>query len=208
MRSKKKGLFITFEGPEASGKSTQLKLLQKFFNSNKIPYIITREPGGTIVAEKLRKIILDKKNPISNKEELLLLMSSRLNHINKVIKPALNQGKIVMSDRFADSTFIYQGFVNNFGLKKTMNLHKDLLDNFLPSKTFIFLLPASEINKRLKKRKIANKYDKIDTLFHSKIILGYKKLTKNNKRFIKINAKTNIHKIHEEVLKTIKKLLK
>ena len=81
-------------------------------------------------------------------------MSARLNHINNVIKPALKDNKIVISDRFADSTFVYQGFVNNYGLNKTMDLHKKLLDNFLPLKTFLFILPVSEINKRLKKEKL------------------------------------------------------
>ena len=207
MKSNNQGLFISFEGPEASGKSTQIKLLQKFLKNNNIPSIVTREPGGTSVSEKLRKIILDKKELISTTEEILLLMSSRLNHLNNVIKPALKDGKIVITDRFADSTFVYQGFVNNFGLKKTMNLHKELLDNFLPSKTFLFLLPISEISKRLKKRKIANKYDKIDTLFHSKVVSGYRKLSKNNKRFIKINAKLRADKIQGIILKSIKKLL-
>ena len=208
MKFNNRGLFISFEGPEASGKSTQIKLLQKFFKNENIPYIITREPGGTPISEKLRKIILDKKQLISTTEELLLLMSSRLNHINRVIKPALKNGKVVITDRFADSTFVYQGFVNNYGLKKTMNLHKELLNNFLPSKTFLFLLPVNEINKRLKKRKITNKYDKIDTLFHSKVISGYKKLLKNNKRFVKINAELNVDKIQQTVLKSIKELLK
>ena len=208
MKFNNRGLFISFEGPEASGKSTQIKLLQKFFKNKKIPYILTREPGGTPVSEKLRKIILDKKQLISNTEEILLLMSSRLNHINTVIKPALKNGKIVITDRFADSTFVYQGFVNNYGLKKTMNLHKELLNDFLPSKTFLFLLSVGEINKRLKKRKITNKYDKIDTLFHSRVISGYKKLSKNNKRFVKINAELNVDKIQETVLKSIKELLK
>ncbi len=208
MKFNNRGLFISFEGPEASGKSTQIKLLQKFFKNKKIPYILTREPGGTPVSEKLRKIILDKKQLISNTEEILLLMSSRLNHINTVIKPALKNGKIVITDRFADSTFVYQGFVNNYGLKKTMNLHKELLNDFLPSKTFLFLLSVGEINKRLKKRKITNKYDKIDTLFHTKVIAGYKKLSKNNKRFIKINAELKVDMIHETVLKSIKELLK
>ena len=207
MKLNNQGLFISFEGPEASGKSTQINLLQKFFKNNNIPFIKTREPGGTPLAEKLRKIILDKKKPISTTEEILLLMSSRLNHINRVIKPALKDGKIVISDRFADSTFVYQGVVNNYGLKKTMNLHKKFLDNFLPLKTFLFLLPVNEINKRLKKRKITNKYDKIDTLFHSKVISGYKKLSKNNKRFININAQLNVEKIQEIVLKSIKELL-
>ena len=208
MKFNNRGLFISFEGPEASGKSTQIKLLQKFFKNKKIPFIVTREPGGTPISEKLRKIILDKKRLISTTEEILLLMSSRLNHINRVIKPALKNGKVVITDRFADSTFVYQGFVNNYGLKKTMDLHKELLSNFLPSKTFLFLLPVNEINKRIKKRKITNKYDKIDTTFHSKVISGYKKLSKNNKRFIKINAELNVDKIHETVLKTIKELLK
>jgi len=208
MKFKNQGLFISFEGPEASGKSTQIKLLQKFFKNRNIPIIITREPGGTSVSEKLRKIILDKKELISTTEEILLLMSSRLNHINTVIKPALNDGKIVITDRFADSTFVYQGFVNNYGLNKTIDLHKKLLNNFLPKKTFLFLLPVNEINKRLKKRKITNKYDQINSLFHSKVILGYKKLSKNNKRFLIINAELNVEKIQETVLKSINKLLK
>ena len=208
MKFNNRGLFISFEGPEASGKSTQIKLLQKLFKNQNIPFIVTREPGGTPISEKLRKIILDKKRLISTTEEILLLMSSRLNHINRVIKPALKDGKIVITDRFADSTFVYQGFVNNYGLKKTMDLHKELLSNFLPSKTFLFLLSVNEINKRLKKRKITNKYDKIDTLFHSKVISGYKKLSKNNKRFVTINAKLNVDKIQETVLKSIKDLLK
>ena len=208
MKIKKKGLFLTFEGSECSGKSTQIKNLKNFLNKNNVKFIITREPGGTILSEILRKIILDKKNIITPKEELLLLMAARYNHINNIIIPAMNEGKLVISDRFADSTFVYQGFVNNYGLKKTIDLHKELLNNFLPSKTFLFLLPISEIIKRLKKRKITNKYDKIDTLFHSKVISGYKKLSNNNKRFVKINAATNLDKIHETVLKSIKKLLK
>jgi dTMP kinase len=208
MKFKNRGLFISFEGPEASGKSTQIKLLQKFFKNKNIPCIITREPGGTPISEKLRKIILDKKQLISTTEEILLLMSSRLNHINTIIMPALKKGKIVITDRFADSTFVYQGFVNNYSLKKTMELHKELLNNFLPSKTFLFLLSVGEINKRLKKRKITNKYDKIDTLFHSKVISGYKKLSKNNKRFIRINAELKVDMIHKTVLKSIKELLK
>jgi dTMP kinase len=208
MKFNNRGLFISFEGPEASGKSTQIKLLQKFLKNKKIPFILTREPGGTPVSEKLRKIILDKKQLISTTEEILLLMSSRLNHINTIIMPALKKGKIVITDRFADSTFVYQGFVNNYGLKKTMELHKELLNDFLPSKTFLFLLSVGEINKRLKKRKITNKYDKIDTLFHSKVISGYKKLSKNNKRFIRINAELKVDMIHKTVLKSIKELLK
>ena len=202
----KKNLFISFEGPEASGKSSQIKLLSSFLKKNNIPYLITREPGGTINAEKLRKIILSSINKISPTEELLLLMAARLNHVNQIIKPALKEGKIVISDRFADSSFVYQGFVNKLGLNKTLKLHKELLGNFLPNKTFLFLLPTNEIMKRLRNRKVVNKYDKINIKFHEKVIEGYKKISKNNNRFYKINANESLLDIHQEILFQIKKI--
>ena len=111
---KNKHLFISFEGPEASGKSSQINLLKKYLINRKIPYLITREPGGTIIAEKLRNIILNKKYNISFIQEILLLMASRSHHIDNVILPALKKDKVVICDRFADSTFVYQGFVNGF----------------------------------------------------------------------------------------------
>ena len=197
------GLFITFEGPEASGKSSQIILLKKYLKKNKIPFLVTREPGGTVIAEKLRKIILYKKNKISDLEEVLLLMAARLNHINLIIKPALKKGKIVISDRFADSTFVYQGYVNGFGIQKTKDLHKKILNNFLPHKTFLFELDPKEIIKRLKKRKNKNKYDKQDIKFHRKICLGYYKISKNKKRFVKINGNNNKQTIHYNILKKL-----
>ena len=202
-----KQLFVSFEGPEASGKSSQIKLLSSFLKKNKIPHLITREPGGTKTNELLRKIILNKDYKIANTEEILLLMASRLNHINNVIKPALKKGKIVISDRFADSTFVYQGFVNGYGLKKTINLHKLLLNNFLPNKTFLFLLPPNIINQRLRMRKVSNKYDKKNIIFHENVIKGYKIISKKNNRFIEIDATKNINTIHEEIKKKLLKYL-
>ena len=203
---KNKNLFVSFEGPEASGKSSQIKILSKYLKKNKIPHIITREPGGTKVGEKLRKIILDKKANITPSEEILLLMSARLNHINNVILPSLKKGKLVISDRFADSTFVYQGYVNDFGLKKTLDLHKKLLNNFLPIKTFLFILNSNEINRRLKLRKNKNKYDKINKDFHNKVIRGYKKISKNNKRFYTIDATKSLTTISDKIIREIIKL--
>jgi dTMP kinase len=200
----KKNLFISFEGPEASGKSSQIKMLSSFFKRNGIKHIITREPGGTKISEKLRKIILDKNEEISSTEEILLLMAARLNHINNIIKPALKDGKIVISDRFADSTFVYQGYVNKYGLKNTKKLHKLILNNFLPKKTFLFLLSSKAINKRLKERKISNKYDIIDEKFHSKVMKGYQILSKNDDRFYLIDASQSFKDIH---LKIVNKLM-
>jgi dTMP kinase len=200
----KKNLFISFEGPEASGKSSQIKLLSKYLQKNKIPYLITREPGGSLIAEKLRKIILDKNEQITNDEEILLFMAARLNHLNNIIYPALKSGKIVISDRYADSTFVYQGYVNNYGMNKSINLHKLLLKNFLPNKTFLFLLSPEKINERLKKRKSPNKYDKLNLTFHKKVNQGYRKLSKNDKRFYLINASNTIEKIQKEIINVLK----
>ena len=208
MEFKKKPLFLSFEGPEASGKSTQLNKLKKFLYKNKIPFVFTREPGGTLIAEKLRNIILNNKYSITTTEEVLLLMSGRMNHINNVIKPSLENGKMVITDRFADSSFVYQGYVNNFGIKKTITLHKQLLENFLPDKTFLFFMKPTEILKRLKKRTKPNKYDKIDINFHKKVIEGYRKLSKNNKRFVLINAENSFDIVQNKIQKTILKLLK
>ena len=202
MKKNKKNLFISFEGPEASGKSSQILLLKTYLKRNSIPFVITREPGGTKLAEKLRKLILDNKSNLNNLEEILLLMAARSNHINNVIIPNLKKGTLVISDRFADSTFVYQGFVNKFSISKAMNLHSLLLKDFYPDYTFIFNLKSKEIVKRLKKRKIKNKYDKIDISFHEKVIKGYKKISKS-KRYINVNASLSKMEIHKNILREL-----
>jgi len=204
--NKHKGLFITFEGPEASGKSSQILLLEKYLKKNKISFIITREPGGTKLAESLRNLILRIKSDISIDEEILMLMAARSHHINNVIKPALEKGSLVISDRFADSTFVYQGYVNKFGIQKAKNLHKNILNNFLPNKTFLFQLSTSMIISRLKNRKSKNKYDKLENNFHDKVNKGYK-IISNSKRFIKIDASKSIESIHKNIITNINSLI-
>ena len=204
--NKKKGLFISFEGPEASGKSSQILLLEKYLTKNKIPFIATREPGGTKLAESLRNLILEIKSDINIEEEILMLMAARSHHINNVIKPALNKGSLVISDRFADSTFVYQGFVNNFGIQKAKKLHKNILNNFSPHKTFLFNLSTSKIIARLKNRKSKNKYDKLERNFHDQVNRGYDLISKN-KRFIKIDASKSITSINKQIIKTINLLI-
>ena len=204
--NKKKGLFISFEGPEASGKSSQILLLEKYLTKNKIPFIATREPGGTKLAESLRNLILEIKSDINIEEEILMLMAARSHHINNVIKPALNRGSLVISDRFADSTFVYQGYVNNFGIQKAKKLHKNILNNFLPHKTFLFNLSTSKIIARLKNRKSKNKYDKLERNFHDQVNRGYDLISKN-KRFIKIDASKSITSINKQIIKTINLLI-
>ena len=204
--NKHKGLFLTFEGPEASGKSSQILLLEKYLKKNKISFITTREPGGTKVAEILRNLILKVKSNINIEEEILMLMAARSHHINNVIKPALKKGSLVISDRFADSTFVYQGYVNKFGIQKAKNLHKNILNNFLPNKTFLFKLSTSIILSRLKDRKSKNKYDKLEKKFHDKVNKGYK-IISNHKRFIIIDASKSIEFIHKKIITKINSLI-
>ena len=204
--NKRKGLFLTFEGPEASGKSSQILLLKKYLKKNNISFITTREPGGTKIAESLRKLILKVKSDINIEEEILMLMAARSHHINNVILPALEKGKVVISDRFADSTFVYQGYVNKFGIQNAKNLHKNILNNFLPDKTFLFKLSSKLIISRIKKRKSKNKYDKLDKNFHDQVNKGYK-IIYNKKRFIKIDASKPINQIHKKIISHINSLI-
>ena len=203
---KKNGFFLTFEGPEASGKSSQILLLKKYLKKNNISFITTREPGGTKIAESLRKLILKVRSDINIEEEILMLMAARSHHINNVILPALEKGKLVISDRFADSTFVYQGYVNKFGIKNAKNLHKNILNNFLPDKTFLFKLSTKLIISRIKKRKSKNKYDKLDKNFHDQVNKGYK-IIYNKKRFINIDASKPINQIHKKIISHINSLI-
>ena len=204
--NKRKGLFLTFEGPEASGKSSQILLLKKYLKKNNISFITTREPGGTKIAESLRKLILKVKSDINIEEEILMLMAARSHHINNVIFPALEKGKVVISDRFADSTFVYQGYVNKFGIQNAKNLHKNILNNFLPDKTFLFKLSSKLIISKIKKRKSKNKYDKLDKNFHDQVNKGYK-IIYNKKRFINIDASKPINQIHKKIISHINSLI-
>ena len=200
--NKKKGLFVTFEGPEASGKSSQILLLEKYLRKKKISFITTREPGGTKIAESLRNLILKLKSDINIEEEILMLMAARSHHINNIIIPALAKGKLVISDRFADSTFVYQGYVNKYGIQNAKKLHKNILNNFLPHKTFLFQLSSKLIISRLRKRKLKNKYDKLNKKFHDQVNQGYK-IIYNKKRFIKIDASKQINYIHKKIISHI-----
>ena len=113
-----KGKFITFEGPEGVGKSKQLKLFCKFLEEQKINYFLTREPGGTEISEKIRNIILDKNNSeMADECEALLYASARAQHISQTILPALNEGKLVLCDRYIDSSFAYQAYARGLGME-------------------------------------------------------------------------------------------
>jgi dTMP kinase len=196
--------FITFEGIEGSGKSTQAKMLYDFLVAKNIPALLSREPGGTIAGEKIRAILIDEQIPALNATtELLLNFAARIEHVEKLIKPALKEKKIVIIDRFFDSTYVYQG--SAFGLAEEVikEVKKISLDNFLPDITFLIDVPVEIGFSRISERSTNNRYEKLGLDFHQKVREGYLKLAKENKRIITIDGTQDKKKVFEEIVKII-----
>jgi dTMP kinase len=192
--------FITFEGIEGSGKSTQSKKLHEFFLQKNIPAILTREPGGTLAAEKIRTILLDESfAKLEGKTELLLNFAARLEHLEKTIKPALNEGKIVISDRFFDSTYAYQG--SAFGVDESLidEIRKIAISNFIPDITFLIDLPVETAFARIENREGNNRYEKMGLDFHQKVRSGFLNLAKKNQRIKVIDGNKNPQEIFTEI---------
>lgn len=196
--------FITFEGIEGCGKSTQAKKLHQFFLDQKIDAILTREPGGTAASEAIRAILIDEKiAKLEAKTELFLNFAARLEHVEKLIKPALAQNKIVISDRFFDSTYAYQG--SAFGLADELieSVQKTTIENFIPDITFLIDVPVEAAFARIQNRADNNRYEKLGVEFHQKVRSGFLNLAKKNSRIKLIDGT----KTPDEVFAIIQKLL-
>ena len=194
---KKKPLFVTFEGIEGSGKSYQSKKLYQSIKERKIPVILTREPGGTKGAEKIRKIILDDYFYLDSKirfnkyTDTLLYLAARNEHVKNKIIPAISRGKIIICDRFIDSTLAYQVYGKGVNKGLVDLIHKYILGNIKPDLTFILKVNISKALERLKKRKKKNRYDKFSKHFYIKAQNAFIKIAKKNKRryFVLDNSK-------------------
>jgi len=185
--SKKKSLFVTFEGIEGSGKSYQSKKLYKSIKKRRIPVILTREPGGTRGAEKIRKIILEdyfylhSKIRFNKYTDTLLYLAARSEHIENKIKPAISKKKIIICDRFIDSTLAYQVYGKGVSKALVDSVHKYILGSIRPDLTFILKVNISKALERLKKRKKKNRYDKFSKYFYIKAQKAFIKIAKKNK---------------------------
>jgi dTMP kinase len=186
MRKKKK-IFVTFEGIEGSGKSYQSKILYKELKKRKIATILTREPGGTSSAEKIRKLILDdyfhpeSKEKFKKNTDTLLYLAARNEHIENKIAPALKKGNIVLCDRFTDSTLAYQVYGKGVSKNLVDSVHKHILNKIKPDFTFVLKVNISKAFKRLKKRKKKNRYDKFSREFYARAQNAFIKIAKKNK---------------------------
>ncbi|WP_371223042.1 dTMP kinase [Orientia tsutsugamushi] len=206
------GKFITFEGNEGSGKTTQSKLLYEKLLDNGIKAVWTREIGGTDIAELIRNIVLFKDMSITT--ELLLIMAARYEHIEKFIRPNLNEGKWVICDRFIDSTLCYQS-KNSEEQQLILELHRKLLDNFFPDLTLIINVSPSIAMQRIKIREIhkntnqLNKFDSRNQQFHQKITDAFIQVSKLfPERIVQINGEPMIEDVSSEVINIINNKMK
>lgn len=201
-----RGKFITFEGCEGSGKSTQLRLLDGYLKEQKIEHVFTREPGGNPISEKIRAIILDAANSSMTDEcEALLYAASRVQVLNDVIKPALKDGKLVVCDRYVDSSLAYQGVARGLGLEFVESVNSYAMKKFMPDVTvFLDIDPVSAF----KRKHGADKNDRIERAgldFHKKVYEGYKILEKRYpERFIAVDCSDDKYSTHKKIIKLLK----
>lgn len=188
--------FITFEGCEGSGKTTQSSMLYEHLIEQNIDAIHTREIGGTDIAEEIRGIIL--YNHMLTMTELLMVMAARFEHVELLIKPAIISKKWVVCDRFIDSTISYQG--NILGIEKVLELHANVFDNFMPDITFFIDIPYELSLSRALSRGDNNKFEEKDIEFHRKLYQTFKFLAdKFNDRIITIDGTLSITEIHKNI---------
>lgn len=206
-----KGFFITFEGPDGSGKTTQIDLLRRHLLDRGYEVLVTREPGGTPISEAIRKIILDTEHmEMTPVTEMLLYAAARAQHVDQLIRPALEQGKIVLCDRFVDSSIAYQGLGRGLGIELVEEINRVALQGIMPNLTFFFDIDPEKglIRGKDRDRKV-DRLELEDLEFHKRVYQGFCILClKHPERFRRINADTNINDIFQQIIQEIDELPK
>jgi len=201
-----KAKFITLEGIEGSGKTSSLKSITDLLDKKNISYVVTREPGGSSIGKELRAILLDPETEISPEVELMLMLSDRKDHVEKIILPNLEKGNWVVSDRFMDSSIAYQGGGRQLGKKLIISL-SEYLNLPQPDLTLLFDLPVETSLSRVKARGELDRFEKEELEFHKRIRNTYLDLAKNNSNRIKIiDSSEKIESMLNNVKKAIEKL--
>ncbi|MEW6680910.1 MAG: dTMP kinase [bacterium] len=195
-------MFVVFEGGEGVGKSSQIKLLAEKLRKKGIPFITTKEPGGTREGKIIRRMLLGKKN--SEILELFLFLADRKSHIDNVIKPALKSGKIVLCDRFFLSTIAYQGYGRGLDVGFIERLNNEVISCLSPDITFLIDLPPE---KALFRKNIKDRFEMEDISFHKKIRKGYLLLSKKYKKIKVISGAKSKEEIHQIVMEEVEKFL-
>lgn len=168
------GLFITFEGADGCGKSTQIRFLAEYLEENGVNVVCTREPGGSLVAEKIRDILLDKENAeMDAMTEALLYAAARAEHVRKVIQPALQKGQVVLCDRFVHSSYAYQGYGRALGLPLVKQINEPAVDGCMPNVTVFINVPPERAFSRMNENKERDRLEIEDIAFHQRMFDGF-----------------------------------
>ena len=210
---KKKPFFIVFEGVEGCGKTYQSKRLFRKLRNKKIPVLLTREPGGTDSAELIRKLILkdyfnkSKKEKFDKYTDTLLYLAARNEHVKYKIRPSLKEKKIVICDRFIDSTLAYQVLGKKVNENFIKNIHKYILNGLKPNLTFVLKVSSKISKKRLRKRKTKNRYDNFSQKFYDNAQRSFLKLASNKKNYFILNSSKNDNSLENKIYKITSKFL-
>lgn len=201
------GIFITMEGPDGSGKTTQIDLLKKYLEHKGYDIVIAREPGGTVIGEAIREIILNPEyEEMGHMTELLLYASARAQLVNQVIKPALAEGKAVICDRFVESSAVYQGIGRGLGVDTVYEVNNYALGDVKPRLTIFMDLDAEEGIKRKKQQAELDRMEKEDLSFHKRVVDGYRQLAKlYPERIMPVDATLPIETIHSIIVEEVER---
>ncbi|MDR6120801.1 dTMP kinase [Bacillus sp. SLBN-46] len=198
------GVFITFEGPDGAGKTTILSMVANHFKEA----MVTREPGGIDIAEQIRKVILNKENTAMDpRTEALLYAAARRQHLIEKVKPALEEGKMVLCDRFVDSSLAYQGYARDLGIDEVWSINQFAIEMLMPQLTIYFDIEPELGLKRINKNKEReiNRLDLENLEFHQKVRDGYYLLMERfPDRMVRIDASGTVEEVYEQTVKMIK----
>jgi dTMP kinase len=210
------GIFITFEGPDGSGKSTQIRSLVQYVEKLGYPYVLTREPGGTRIGDAIRTILLNPANTeLADQTEVLLYAANRAQHVNEVILPALKEGKIVLCDRFVDASIAYQGYGLGQAVENVVKVNQFAIGNLKPDRTYLIDISPEVARERMNKRdsefKGEQHLDRIevkDLDYHSKVREGFYSIYRENiTRICMIDGNRAPEVVFEEILLDFKKII-
>ena len=204
-----KGLFIVMEGPDGSGKTTQINLLEQYLKEAGYECLITREPGGTVIGEEVRELILNPEyKEMSPVTEMLLYAASRAQLVHEVIGPALEAGRIVISDRFVDSSIVYQGIARNLGISTVAAVNAPGIGIYRPDGIFFIDLSEAEGIRRKKNQKKLDRMEQESIDFHHLVSEGYRKVLAERPEVIKIDGGKDIDVIQKKIRNHMDELLK
>lgn len=201
----RKGKFITFEGCDGCGKSTQLKMLSEYLTKEDIPHIFTREPGGGKISEAIREILLNGKNmEMTDACEALLYAAARVQHLSDRVQPALEEGKLVICDRYVDSSLAYQAYARGLGVEFIEQINGYALKHYTPDVTIFIDLTPEEAFLRKHGADENDRLEKAGLEFHKRVYEGYKAVAATAERYVVVNGRQTPSEVFADVLKALK----